>query len=100
MKKFTFYGLITFLVMWCSAAFAEGNWNDITSNTTSVFLMMGGMMRGIAYVIGFSFIVASLVKFVDHKQNPSQSPLFVPCLLLLFGTVLIILPFIAKLAGE
>ncbi len=66
------------------------------SGVGAVALNVVGNMSGIAklitagaYVAGFGFVVAAIVKFKAHKDNPTQVMISMPIALLFVGAALI-----------
>jgi intracellular multiplication protein IcmD len=48
---------------------------------------------------GIGFVMASMLKFKAHKDNPTQIPIGTPIALLFVGSALIFLPHIFVIAG-
>jgi hypothetical protein len=51
-------------------------------------------------VIGFSFLFASVIKYIEHKRSPLMVPMSTVVFLIIAGIVLIILPLIAVLTDN
>ena len=45
------------------------------------------------FVIGGSFVFASIIKYAEHRRNPLAVPIGTPVFLLLAGLALVSLPF-------
>jgi len=68
----------------------------IAENITGSFESIGKLMIAVAYLAGFGFVIASIFKFKQHKDNPTQIPMGTPIAMLVIGIALIFLPsFIA-----
>jgi len=52
-----------------------------------------------SYVAGFGFVVAAIVKFKAHKDNPAQVTLSVPVVMLFIGAALIFVPSVFQVTG-
>lgn len=57
------------------------------------------LITGLSYVIGMALVVASLIKFKAHKDNPTQIPIGTPIALLFVGAALIFVPSVFKVGG-
>ena len=52
-----------------------------------------------SYVAGLGFAVGAIVKFKQHKDNPTQSPISTPIALLFISAALMFIPSVFKSAG-
>jgi intracellular multiplication protein IcmD len=93
------FGLI--LGFYSIMAFADTNKSiaDIAKNIMDSFKQLGQLMLAMAYLSGFGFVISSIFKFKQHKDNPTQIPVSTPIALLMVGIVLIFLPGILRPAG-
>jgi intracellular multiplication protein IcmD len=96
------------LSIWGSLCFyagfshADGTTNDlgqVASNITSSFSNLAKLITAGAYMAGIGFMMASMLKFKAHKDNPTQIPIGTPIALLFIGAALIFLPNIFHIAG-
>lgn len=103
-KKAFIYFLL--LIAGCCAmtAFGAPSTTDtigtVATNMTSSFKGVGTLMIAIAYLAGIGFVLASIFKFKQHKDNPTQIPLGTPLAMLVIGIVLIFLPMIFGPVGN
>jgi intracellular multiplication protein IcmD len=85
-------------------AHADGANNDnlgkIASNITGSFGNLAKLITAGAYMAGIGFVMASMLKFKAHKDNPTQIPIGTPIALLFIGAALIFLPNIFSIAGN
>jgi intracellular multiplication protein IcmD len=51
-------------------------------------------------VAGFAFSLGALIKFTQHKDNPTQIPVGTPIALLFIGAALLFMPTILNTAGQ
>ena len=58
-----------------------------------------GLMITLSYVAGIGFTMASIFKFKQHKDNPSQVPIGTPFAMFAIGIILIFLPAVFAPAG-
>ena len=74
--------------------------SGIATTVTGHFEAIGKLMIAVSYLAGIGFVLASLFKFKQHKDNPTQITLGTPLALLVIGILLIFLPLLIKPAGE
>jgi len=72
---------------------------SIAERITGSFTQLGQLILAIAFVAGLGFTMASIFKFKQHKDNPTQIPLGTPIAMLAIGIALIFLPGIISPAG-
>jgi len=81
-------------------AFADKGLGDIATKMTDAIASVGKLMTAIAYLAGFGFLVFGVLKFKQHKDNPSQVTLGTPVVMVIIGAVLVFIGgFVAPL-GE
>jgi intracellular multiplication protein IcmD len=92
------------LSFYAGLAHAEGaNGDDlgkIASNITGSFGNLAKLITAGAYMAGIGFVMAAMLKFKAHKDNPTQIPIGTPVALLFIGAALIFLPNIFHIAGN
>lgn len=76
------------------------NLSGVASNVISNFGALAKMITAAAYVAGFGFAFAAILKFKAHKDNPQQIPVGTPIALLFIGAALIFLPTLFSITGE
>lgn len=86
----------------CFAQAAGGgeNLGAIATRVTESFSGIGTLMIAVSYLAGIGFVIASIFKFKQHKDNPTQIPLGTPLALLVLGIILVFLPLIFEPAGQ
>ena len=94
--------LLVLMVFYVGDAFAEEvkDIGGIAKQITTSFEGIGNLILGISFVAGLGFVMASIFKFKQHKDNPTQIPLGTPIALLGVGVALIFLPNIIAPAGQ
>ena len=58
-----------------------------------------GLMITVAYIAGIGFTMASIFKFKQHKDNPTQVPIGTPFAMFAVGVIMIFLPAMFAPAG-
>lgn len=72
---------------------------DMAVKITESFEGLAKLITAGAYMAGIGFVMASMLKFKAHKDNPTQIPIGTPIALLFVGSALIFLPHIFIIAG-
>ena len=103
-KSKTSFKLIlgTLLFLGCSVAFAAGSSKDLAAVATQIrgnFSAVAQLITAAAYIAGFGFAFAAILKFKAHKDNPTQIPVGTPIALLFVAAALIFLPSIFSVSG-
>ncbi|HLF66771.1 MAG TPA: type IV secretion protein IcmD [Gammaproteobacteria bacterium] len=71
----------------------------VADQITGSFFQLGKLMIAISYLAGIGFCIASMFKFKQHKDNPTQIPLGTPLALLTLGIILVFMPSLFGPAG-
>ncbi|MGQ3892568.1 type IV secretion protein IcmD [Legionella sp. CNM-4043-24] len=58
------------------------------------------LITGGCYVGGLAFMVGAIMKFKQHKDNPTQVTIGTPIALLLVGAALLFMPSVMGMAGQ
>lgn len=72
---------------------------EMALKITQSFYGLSKLITAGAYMAGIGFVMASMLKFKAHKDNPTQIPIGTPIALLFVGSALIFLPHIFIIAG-
>ena len=70
--------------------------HQVTSNLANV----AKLITAGAYVAGFGFVVAGIVKFKAHKDNPQQVHISLAIVLVFVGAALIFVPSVFSTTGK
>ena len=82
-----------------AAAPEAGTLGDVASGLSKSFTNLGLMISGASYLAGVAFAIGAIMKFKQHKDNPTQIPIGTPIALLFVGAALLFLPSLMKVAG-
>lgn len=91
-------GLTLLLTLVSTAALAA----DVTSVANTAITEMNAVAKLLsvaAYVSGVGFALAGILQFKTHKENPQQTPLSKPIVMLVVAACLLFLPTILNIAG-
>lgn len=90
------------LVLFTESAFAggtSGGVGEVAKTVTGNLSNIANLIGAAAYVAGIAFALTGLMKFKAHKDNPQQTPLSQPIVLILIAAGLIFLPSMITAAG-
>ena len=81
-----------------SLGFAEAaeNVQQISAHVSTTLGSFASIMQNVGLIAGICFILASLFKFHQHRQNPTQVPLSQAIVLLVIGACLIVFPYLIQ----
>ncbi len=78
---------------------ANSTIGTMASSITSTFSKIGLMITGGSYIAGLAFSIGAIMKFKQHKDNPTQIPIGTPIALIFIGAALLFLPSILSVTG-
>lgn len=73
---------------------------DIASSITGSFTNLTKLITAGSYLAGLGFSVGAIMKFKQHKDNPTQVPIGTPIALVFIAAALLFLPTILSVSGE
>ena len=73
---------------------------SVASNVTSSFTALTQLITAASYIAGLAFAIGAILKFKQHKDNPTQIPIGTPIALLFVAAALLFLPSILTVAGD
>ena len=59
--------------------------------------VLSDLINTLCFVIGGSFLFASIIKYIEHKRSPLMVPISTVFYLFLIGLILVLLPFISMI---
>ncbi|STX28154.1 IcmD (DotP) [Legionella beliardensis] len=71
----------------------------MASSIVDSFANVTRLITGGSYVAGIGFSIGAIMKFKQHKDNPTQIPIGTPIALVLIAAALLFLPSILNVAG-
>lgn len=104
-KKLCVYRFMFLMVMFTTLGYTAMSKADVLTlgdmalTITKSFEGLAKLITAGAYMAGIGFVMASMLKFKAHKDNPTQIPIGTPIALLFVGSALIFLPHIFIIAG-
>lgn len=91
---------LTALGLVAGTAFATGT--DIAAVATTVTTEVNAVAKLLSvtsYVAGVGFALGGILQFKAHKENPQQTPLSKPVVMIVVAACLLFLPTILAIAG-
>lgn len=71
----------------------------MASSITSSFESLTKLITAASYLAGLGFSIGAIMKFKQHKDNPTQIPIGTPIALVFIAAALLFLPSILDVAG-
>jgi intracellular multiplication protein IcmD len=72
---------------------------DMANNITNTFENITKLITAGSYLTGLAFSIGAIMKFKQHKDNPTQIPIGTPIALVFIAAALLFLPSILGMAG-
>ncbi len=88
------------LVSLGTAVLAAKSAGQVASEVVSSFGSLAKLVTAGAYLGGLGFSVGAILKFKQHKDNPTQVPIGTPISLVFIAAALLFLPSILGVAGQ
>lgn len=82
------------------AANAATTISGMVNNVTSAFGYLFKLITAASFMAGTGFAVGAVMKFKQHKDNPTQVPVGTPIALVFIAAALLSLPTILNIAGN
>lgn len=72
----------------------------MASTITGSFTQLAKLITAGSYLAGLGFSIGAIMKFKQHKDNPTQIPIGTPIALIFIAAALLFLPTILGIAGS
>lgn len=84
-----------------SHCFADADWTigDVASHITQSFTALAKLITAGSYLSGLGFSIGAIMKFKQHKDNPTQIPIGTPIAMLFIAACLLFLPSLLDVTG-
>jgi intracellular multiplication protein IcmD len=82
-----------------STVFAADNLGNMANTITGSFKSLTKLITAGSYLAGLGFSIGAIMKFKQHKDNPTQIPIGTPIALVFISAALLFLPSILGVAG-
>jgi len=84
-----------------SIVFAAGqSITDIATGFIGQATAIARLLSVFSYVAGVGFALAGILQFKAHKENPTQTPLSKPVVMIIVAACLLFLPTVLDIAGS
>lgn len=81
-------------------AYATNSYGQISQVLTGAAGGLGRVMYGISFIAGIGFLLAGLIQYKHHRDNPQMVRISTVVTYLALGLALVALPFIAMLSDS
>lgn len=88
------------LALTATAVFADGDIASVATKVKTQATAVATLLNVASYVAGVGFALAGILQFKAHKENPQQTPLSKPVVMIVVAACLLFLPTIMELAGS
>jgi intracellular multiplication protein IcmD len=78
---------------------AASSLGTMASSITKTFTSVAKLVTAGSYIAGLAFSIGAIMKFKQHKDNPTQIPIGTPISLTFIAAALLFLPSILGVAG-
>lgn len=100
--KLKFYACILVLSILPALVFAESNKDELGAGKVARTMLeplgvMSDFINTLCFVIGGSFLFASIIKYIEYRRSPLMVPFSTVFYLFLIGLILVLLPFISMI---
>ena len=100
MKTYFFWVTCFVLLIATDAANASGlTIGGMASSITNTFESITKLITAGSYIAGLGFSIGAIMKFKQHKENPTQIPIGTPISLVFIASSLLFLPSILSMTG-
>jgi intracellular multiplication protein IcmD len=87
------------LIIAGEAAASTSTIGGMASQITASFTNLAKLITAGSYLAGLGFSIGAIMKFKQHKDNPTQIPIGTPIALVFIAAALLFLPSILGVAG-
>ena len=78
------------------AASEGAGFGAVAKNLMEPVSLFSSFIDAACFLIGGSFLFASVIKYVEHRRSPLMVPISTVIFLLIAGVLLVLLPFLAN----
>lgn len=100
LKRLVALSVTMMLALFAFDADAASTIGDLAENVTKTFKDIAELITALSYVAGLGFAAGAVLKFKQHKDNPTQIPIGTPIAMLGVAAALLFLPTVLESAGQ
>ena len=90
--------MLIFPTLVMAAAQKNAGFGYVAQNMLSPVGLMNDFVSSACFLVGGSFLFASIIKYIEHRRSPLMVPISTVVFLVIAGLVLVLLPFISSYA--
>ena len=98
-NNIAWFALISLLIFSGEVNAISTTIGGMASSITKSFGQLAKLITAGSYVAGLAFSIGAIMKFKQHKDNPTQIPIGTPVALVFIAAALLFLPTILNIAG-
>lgn len=93
---------LLFFIVSSSFVYADTNMTigNVASTITQSFKNLAKLITAGSYLAGLAFSIGAIMKFKQHKDNPTQIPVGTPIAMLFIASALLFLPSLLDVTGN
>lgn len=95
-----FTAMLCIMMVGMEAASAAASFGEVAHRVTGTFAQIARMITGGAYIAGLGFAIGAILKFKQHKDNPTQIPVGTPIAMMFIASALVFMPSILGMTGQ
>lgn len=99
-KKITIFIFAAIFISAPALASSALSLGSVASEIYSSFNQLANLITAGAYIGGLAFAVGAIMKFKQHKDNPTQVTIGTPIAMVMIAAALLFLPSILSTAGQ
>jgi hypothetical protein len=80
-----------------ATVFTSAGLGDVAENLLEPVSLLSDFMSSACFVIGLSFLFASVVKYIEHRRSPLMVPISTVVFLFILAILLLLLPLAHKI---
>ncbi|MCC5791743.1 MAG: type IV secretion protein IcmD [Legionellaceae bacterium] len=95
-----YFGMFLVALLFLSPVHAADTAGALADNVIDSFSSLTRLITAGSYLAGLGFSVGAIMKFKQHKDNPTQIPIGTPIALVFIAAALLFLPSILGITGS
>lgn len=99
-KQLLMFCFIALNLIYFNDCYAAKTVGGMASEIIKSFKELAKLITAGSFIAGLAFAVGAIMKFKQHKDNPTQIPIGTPIALIFIAAALLFLPTILGVAGE
>ena len=90
--------LAVIAIGFCPTVYGAATAGEVSAVMTSLVAAFTGILEKICFVIGAGLLIGAVIRYKEHRDNPTQVRIGDSVALLIAGTSIAVLPLLARLS--